>query len=178
MTLPANIRVNVSAPFPARVTPADLVRINKANGIWTVGTTYASLGVIPGSVLNTNAWVAVWDSVGNVFYYTTLSALLNSAFLPPFRMITAAGPVTAAISDGDILINKAAPAATAVALLPAVNATRPITVKDYAGNAATFPITVSPTGAETIDGLATFVLGIDGASATFYPMPGIGYYVK
>ena len=37
MALPANIRVNVRAPFPVRVVGSGLITVTKANGIWTIG---------------------------------------------------------------------------------------------------------------------------------------------
>jgi hypothetical protein len=72
------------------------------------------------------------------------------------------------VRDELIVVNKATPAATAVELPAAVNwpncpsttsnACPTYTIKDGAGNAATYPITITTADGKTIDGAASDVL--------------------
>lgn len=178
LTLPANIRVNVSAPFPARVTGANFITVSKANGIWTIQANYSGLQSVPVSVAIANQVFAIYDPTSGLFWKTTVLALLNAAIAVPYRLVTAAGAVIGLGSDGDILINKTVPAVTWVTLPAASVAIRPISVVDYAGNAFTYNITVFPSGSETINGAPSALISQDNGALTFYPIAGTGWYLK
>jgi len=95
------------------------------------------------------------------------------------RVITAAGGVTVTATDDQILINKAAPATTAVTLPAAsTRSGRPLVVKDLARNAAAFNITLTPNGVETIDGAANLVISINGSEFDLVPISGTGWAIK
>jgi hypothetical protein len=85
MTLPANIRVNIGAPFPALVKGSAAVAISKQNGIWTVGLNFVGLvkaAAIPDPV---NAYVLVWNALTGVFTMVLATAVGpagNSAITP------------------------------------------------------------------------------------------------
>lgn len=181
MTLPLNIRVNVRASFPALVNPSGFLTLTKANGVWTFGANFELLLALPG-LLTSNALIPVQDPGSGAFYTYAVSNLValvtGVGAAVPNRIITAAGAVAALPADGDILIKKTVPAATTVNLVAAANATRPVSVKDFAGNAFTNNITIVPNGAETIDGLASVSISSDWGAKTFYPVSGTGYYLK
>ena len=74
------------------------------------------------------------------------------------RVVTASGNISVLSTDNTIIINKTIAATTTVTLpaSPAIN--QPVTIKDGAGNANTYNITVSGNG-NTIDGGNTYVIG-------------------
>lgn len=75
MTLPANIRVNVAAPFPAKVKGSGPVTINKQNGIWTVGFSIAAVGAMPVATDPAVVNVLLWNTLLNTFQQTPVNAL-------------------------------------------------------------------------------------------------------
>ncbi|CAN5345656.1 hypothetical protein BH09PSE2_BH09PSE2_20750 [soil metagenome] len=86
----------------------------------------------------------------------------------PTRVVTAAGAISAALSDQIIVVNKTIGSPTTLNL-PASPATGQVfRIKDGAGDAATNPITLTP-AAGTIDGLATLDI------ATNYGFAGVVY---
>ena len=151
MTLPANIRVNVRAPFPTRVNGAAFIEVSKSNGIWTIKPDYRLLAQNPS--LTPTQVVALQDTLTGVWSYTNANLFLFGA-LGKYRIITSAGAVTVQTSDLILLMN-ASPAGTSTINLP-LSVSRsgaPVIIKDLAGNANTDNITIAPAAGETIDGL-------------------------
>lgn len=114
---------------------------------------------------------------------TGIAAQINAALalcFPTGRVVAPTGGVIAALtSDGDILVNQGASTAVSVTLVAASTATRPVTVKDYTGNAsAAYPISIVPNGAEKIDGLSSVSISTAYGSVTLYPLAAGGWYVK
>ncbi len=73
MSTPANIRVNIGAPFPALVKGGGPVTIAKANGIWTVGFQIANLAGMPLGTDPTTVELLLWNTVSKSFQQTTLA---------------------------------------------------------------------------------------------------------
>lgn len=76
MTLPANIRINLNAPFPSLVQGYGPVTISKQNGIWTVGFSVSNLGIQnppPWANYSTD-YALVFDSVARQFIQVPLSS--------------------------------------------------------------------------------------------------------
>lgn len=91
------------------------------------------------------------------------------------RVVVAAGAVAIAANDSVVAINKTVGAATACGLPLAINKIGPVTISDFKRDAGTNNITISPSGGELIQGLATLTLAANGASVRLFPLPGVGY---
>lgn len=93
------------------------------------------------------------------------------------RQVTAAGDIDVLTADTGIGVENNVSADVAVNLLPADNTNgHTLVIKDVLGNASSHPITVTPDGAETIDGQSTYVIGADYGWVTLAPVTG-GYSV-
>jgi hypothetical protein len=85
--------------------------------------------------------------------------------LPVPRIVTASGTIIQLVSDNVIVVNKTTPANTAITLMTSPPTGQTVTIKDGAGNANTYNITITP-AAGNIDGAATLVLNTAYAGAT------------
>lgn len=109
-------------------------------------------------------------------------AIGQAQALPPTPVPTTAitfamSPYTPTNADTVLLVNTSGGAVT-VNMQPAASRLgSDITVKDDTGNAAANPISVVRNGAETIDGLTTYLIDSNYGAATFSPQTG-GYFVK
>lgn len=80
MTLPANIRVNVGAPFPTRVLGATGIKVSKQNGVWTVQADFGSLPLTAGVINATFNQLWVYNSQTGIYSKMSLAGLtLESA---------------------------------------------------------------------------------------------------
>jgi hypothetical protein len=77
---------------------------------------------------------------------------LTGGMIETLRLVTASGDVTVNASDVAIVLNNTTPATTTVTLPTAPASGRYLLIKDGAGNASSFPITIS---GGTIDGSTT-----------------------
>jgi hypothetical protein len=104
----------------------------------------------------------VWDAATKAWVPGTVSGGAATG-----RVIIAAGDVDMITGDEIIEIAKTVPEVTAVNLPAAPTHFKLYTVKDGAGNALGFPITLTPDSG-LIDGDATYVLQTNWESASFY----------
>ena len=80
MGIPANIRLNVSFPFPALVNGLAPVAIGKTNGIWNITLNVDALGVqTPPLTDYAHDFIIVWDAVTKTFFKMPLSAISAQA---------------------------------------------------------------------------------------------------
>lgn len=178
MTLPATIRANVRANFPARVIGAGPISIAKSNGVWSIGFSIESLGA-PSPLLNTNPFELVaQDPSTGILYSLTAGQLWGSGALLR-RTIAQGATIAANTSDGDILVGSGSSAATTVNLFAASLAARPISIVDTTGNAGTNNITINASGSDKINGQSAIVIAADYGAMTLYPLVGGGgWYLK
>ena len=166
MTLPANIRVNVGAPFPAVVKGSAPFTIAKANGIWTIGLNFSLLGIEqPTFVQQQTDYVLVWDSVLQTFFRIPLTSLPVAARLQ--RSITA-GPVVVSLNDQILNLNLTS---SLTITLPGYVSRLgvPLTFKDVGRQATANPITLAAAAGEFIDGNASIPLNTNAQSITLVP---------
>lgn len=77
MALPATIRVNIAAPFPAQVQGAGGIKVTKANGKFTVSPDFAALASI-GAVTPASKQVWVFDPATGIYNTMTLASVGQS----------------------------------------------------------------------------------------------------
>lgn len=154
MTLPANIRVNFGAPFPATVKGGGLVAIQKSGGIWTVSLNFNAL--LPG--LN-----AIADPAHSyILTYNSLTGALNLVLATAFVNVPVPGPRLPAsaanvpILNADIEVGIDATTGAVTCPLPSAVAwalANPngleLTLFDFKGQAVAHNITPTLNGADT-----------------------------
>ena len=169
MTLPANIRVNVGAPFPALVKGGGGLSIQKANGVWTLGLGYPQLGIQALPVLTNFAtdYVAVYDSIAQTYFLLPLSATGIGGGRAQ-RAVTG-GPVTINFTDQILHLNLTAP--TTITLPPfGGRAGVPLLFKDVGMQAAANNVTIAAAAGEFIDGsFPSVVLNQNGQAINLVP---------
>lgn len=151
MTLPASIRVNTSAPFPATVKGSSLVTVAKSNGIWTIGLSAASLGQMPAGVNPTQIEFLVWNAANSTWQYATLAQVASNFGQNPTLVTHAMSPYAVLATDTYLMVDTTGGAVEIDLSLAATRNGVPLKIKDYKGNAATNNITVKPQAGETAD---------------------------
>lgn len=170
MTLPANIRVNIAAPFPSLVKGSGPVTIAKHNGIWTVGFTIANLAAAAANTDPTTIQVLLYNTVLNTFQKATIASLLASTpLVSPTLIGIAQSPYLAQLNDSILYVDTSGGAVVINLQTAASRILRPLTIKDVSGNANANNITINPNGAETIEGLAPLKVNADYGGFTLYP---------
>lgn len=170
MTLPANIRVNIGAPFPATVKASAPLFVQKLNGIFTIGLSFNILASqIPPVQKFATDYILIYDSITNSFFKAPLSVFAAR----PQRLVTV-NPVV--ITTNDEILNLNLPASGIIAL-PSylVRGGVPLTFKDVSKQMGTafFPQTIQAANVanpnEYIDGLQSIPLSEPGQSITLVP---------
>ncbi|XUM21075.1 hypothetical protein ACRAVF_27315 [Bradyrhizobium oligotrophicum S58] len=150
MSVPANIRVNASAPFPAKVRAAAPVTVSRSAGIYTLALSIDMLAAVAAGADPTTIKVLVYNTVTKVWQSMTLAALVAGTLTT--RVVTAAmSPYAPAASDSVLLVDTTGGAVEIDLTLAALRVGFPLTIKDYLGNAAANNITIKPSGAELVD---------------------------
>lgn len=169
MSLPANIRINLAAPFPSIVKGSGVVAVAKANGIWTISLNFGALGLTQAAADPANSYVLIWNALTGIFSLIPISAVFSSKVV---KVLTAAGPYAALPTD-EVLIVKQAVAAPFTVNVDWSLRTKPLRVVDGKGDAAVNNISVTPAAGQTQLALLNYVYKIDGngGSITLTPLP-------
>lgn len=167
MALPAAIRINTNAPFPALVTGGTGIGINKQNGIWTVSFNINTFGTqIPPPANYANDYILVYDAVANTYFKMPLNSLSLGLSSRLQRSVTTT-PIV--ITNIDQQLNCKITTPATCALPPAASRVgAPLTFKDL-GQATANNITITPNGAELIDGQASVKIINNYAQLTLVP---------
>jgi hypothetical protein len=176
MSLPANIRVNLAAPFPATVKGSGVVAVAKANGIWTVSLNFAAVALLQAVPDPANTYVLTWNALTGVFANLAIGAVVNAGKV--VKTLTAAGPY-AALPGDDVLIVKQAVAAPFTVTVDWSQRTKPLRVVDGKGDASVNNISITPAAGQTQLAIVnyTYIIDGNGGSITLTPLPdGTGAY--
>ena len=173
MTLPANIRTNMSAPFPATVRGSGLVSVAKTNGVWTVGLNFASLVFSPTTPDPLTTYALVYDTQTGTLSFLLLSGTTASKSV---KILNGAGAFTspyAAQPGDDVLIVKQAAGAPFTVTVDWSQRTKPLRIVDGKGDANINNITITPAAGQTQMASVNYSYIIDGAggSITLTPLP-------
>lgn len=153
MTTPTTIRVNANVPFPTLVAGAAGIVVEKVNGFWTIRPDFTALAAAtPPTNQYSSTLIVSYNSATGVYNTITLALLSAAAMAVSPTVVTAAGDYNVLSADTDVIIERTVPAANNV-LLPAASSRNgiPLFVKDGAGNADNYPISIKPSGTEKID---------------------------
>lgn len=174
MTLPANIRINMSAPFPATVRGSGAIAIVKQSGIWTVSLNYKAFGLAQTVPDPANTYVLVWNALTGVFTLIPMTAIANTKAVK--QLVAAASPYAAIPSD-DVLLIENVPFTVTVDWSQRL---KPLQVVDGSGAASVAnPITITPKAGQSQMATVNFSYLIDGAGGSIIltPLPnGTGAY--
>lgn len=176
MSLP-RLKLRAPVTFPGQISALAPIHAVKQAGTWNFSLDYTGFGLIPGGVDPSLVYTLAWDPVQLVFYATPLTAIVTAGS-GVVRTITAAGTVAVGIADGVIGFRQTVPAAVSVTLPSAASRNLlPLSIEDVAGVAAANPITITPFGAEHIDGLTSFQVANDYGFVRLRPYAGLGWKV-
>ena len=175
--IPANVRVNIGAPFPSLVkgSPQGLIAVAKQNGIWTVTLNYAAMGLTPVIADPNNSYVLIYNPLTGLYAVVPISTITSNKSV---RIITTVGPQAAQPAD-DVIIIKQAVAAAFNLTVDWSARTKPLRVVDGRGDAAVNNITITPTAGQSQLAQVNYVYTIDqnGGSIILTPLPdGTGAY--
>src|SRR5215469_1383425 len=156
------IAIVADVPFPATVYSGPGITINKANpSAWTLTLDTMSLPVAPSLATLSNFWAAAYDNGTSAYERVNLGTLISTATGLDTR--TAIGDVAYAVTTSDryIALNATLSAPRAITL-PAASSVPPgreVTLQDEVGGLAPRNYwTVTPSGANTIDGATSLIL--------------------
>lgn len=175
LTRTNSLKLKVNTRIPAQLDVEAFLTVLRANGVYTFGVDYEILDT---SLISdpTSALVAVYDQVSASFKAGTLSALLSSTSQIE-QHVTDAGPVAVLNNAGIVRVDQTAGAAITLTLPAAGSKTCPVLIADWKNDAGTNNITLTPSGAEKIQGLSSWTIGGDGGSVFLRPISGVGYVI-
>lgn len=177
MTLPANIRVNTSAPFPATVKGSGAIGVGKVGGVWTIFLNYLGFGTAPTVPDPANTYTLVWNKLTGVFTLIPIGSVFSSKVVTKLGGVGQPASPYAAQPTDDILLVYAVPFTVNVNWSARVN---PLRIVDQSGAASVAtPITITPSAGQTQMATVNYSYPIDGngGSITLTPLPdGTGAY--
>lgn len=175
----AAVRSYARARNRVRVADADEVRANDFSGQFA-GLYVSAIGAdfnldTSDTTTADDGANCIRDAEGNGFFRVAVDTTETQ------RLVTAAGAVTVAATDADIIVvKKTVGAATTVNLPSAADRSRPVKIVDGEGDALTNNITIVPVSGESIAGTINYnwIIDSNGGSARLTPLAdGSGWIV-
>lgn len=169
MTSPANIRVNMGAPFPALVKGSGPIAIAKLNGIWTVSLNFGAVAQAQAVADPANTYSLLWNVLTGVFTLVPVGVVANTKVV---KTLTAPGPYAALPTDEVLIVKQLIAAAFTITVDWSLR-TKPLRIVDGKGDAAANNITITPAAGQTQLASVNFSYVIDGngGSITLSPLP-------
>lgn len=174
MSIPT-IRASFQVPFPAQVQGLGAIKVTKANGIFSINfdPSLLTLDTAP----NNSQLLVTYDPSTKFVRTASIASIIVAASYAQKSIGVAQSPYTPLITDNIILVDTSGGPVTVALTLAAARLSLPLTIKDVNGHALTNNISVTRSGAETIDGLATYPINADYGGITLIPVAGSGYAV-
>jgi hypothetical protein len=169
MVAPANIRVNIGAPFPALVQGSGFITLGKAvGGVWTIGANGRLINTANPGVVATD-YVLVWDDVAQAWIKISLSNLITQAQAVRAQRSVTASPIVVGPTDSILNVNIATGAPTCTLPQASTRAGAPVTFKDVGGQFGLHPLTITPFAGDNIDGGGAITLNTPHQGVTLVP---------
>lgn len=173
-----SLKLRAKVSFPSSVQATGPLSVTKTNGVWSVNYAPSLLSFkVPAVADLPTDYMVVWDSIANAFVNASISSIVALSASPAQTVDTAAGNYTVT-TETMLLVNKTVPAANNVILPTSLSRSGvPIVIKDLAGNAATYNITIQPFGTEKIDGASQYQIVANYGAVKLYPLAA-GWFVS
>lgn len=168
MVAPANVRVNVQAPFPAMVTGSGPITLAKANGVWQIGINGRLINTGNPGIVATD-YVIVWDDVAQAWLKISLSNLITAAAQARTQRSITASPIVVGPTDQIFNINVASGFVACTLPQASTRAGLALTFKDIGGHFALHNLVLTPFAGDTIDGAASLDLSTNFQGVTIVP---------
>jgi len=158
-SLPAALRINATAPFPAMVSGGPGVGITKTNGFWTVGVNMQNLGtqIAPPANYSTD-YIIIYDAIANTHFKMPLSGITGLATGARQQRSVTASPIVLASNDQQLNVNINTGSPSCSLPTAASRLGVPLKFVDVGAQFAAHPLLITPQAGETISGLANMTL--------------------
>lgn len=118
------------------------------------------------------------ETEGNSYQVSldTLATFFTAASVGSPTFVISGATYNSVATDTRILVNKTVGSATSVVLLASASYSFPVLVKDLKGDADSNPITITFSGGQTMDGLASVIISNPYGYFWFNPLTAGGWY--
>ena len=173
-----SLKLRAKVSFPSSVQSTGPISITKANGIWSINYAPILLSYkVPAVGDLPTDYLVVWDSISNTCVNASISSIVALSASPAQTVDSAAGDYSVT-TETMLLVNKTVPAANNVVLPTSLSRSGvPLIVKDLAGNAATYAITIKAFGTEKIDGASQYQIVANYGAVKLVPLSS-GWFVS
>lgn len=173
------LKLRLLTKFPALVVAATGLAVARVGRVYTFMLDWMNTAEVDSIADPTTRYLMVVSGTADEQLYERIAVdNFTASTGGNVQEITAGGPQNIEDTAAVVLVNQTVGAAITLTLPLSAAKVGPVKIVDMKGDAATNNITIVPTGSEEFQaGLTSWVIGGDGASAVFSPLPGTGYAV-